>query len=162
MDPLSIITVVASISKTVFGVSATLYTFVNETRNVDQTVKDLATEVDALSRALTQVEAVLQSPTVVAAEKCVSADENKQLWHTVYGSVGDCQKTVERIDSALDEVRKRRSSWAAQALRQVKLKLGKDEINSLRAQTHTHCSALKMALQMVNMFVPYLYILLGI
>lgn len=89
MDPLSIITVVASISKTVFGVSATLYTFVNETRNVDQTVKDLATEVDALSRALTQVEAVLQSPTVVAAEKCVSADENKQLWHTVYGSVGD-------------------------------------------------------------------------
>ena len=162
MEPLSIISAVASISKTIYNASSTLYTFVNETRNVDQTVKDLATEVDALSRALTEVEAALKSPTVVAAEKRGSVDDNKQLWQTVYGALEDCQITVVRIDSALDGIRKKRSNWATQAFRQVKLNLGKDEINSLRVQTHTHCSALKMALQMVNMFVSSSHVLFGI
>jgi hypothetical protein len=151
MEPLSIIGAVTSLIKTASIVSITLHTFVNETRNVDQTVKDLATEVAGLNSALKEVEAVLQSPTVATAEKSGSADDNQQLWQTVYGALEECQVTVVRIDSALDGVRKKRSNWATQAFRQMKLNLNKDQINSLRAQTHTHYMALKMALQMINM-----------
>ncbi|ERF69137.1 hypothetical protein EPUS_01093 [Endocarpon pusillum Z07020] len=155
MDPLSIVGAVASVSKTVYSASTTLYTFVSETRNVDQTVIDLATEVDALNSALKEVEAVLKSPTIIDAEKRGSAEDNKQLWQTIYGALDECQITVVRIDSALDGVRKKRSNWATQTFRQMKLNLGKDEIDSLRAQTHTHYSALKMALAMVTIRAAY-------
>lgn len=67
MDPLTVVGCAATIGKIAFAASSTLYAFVNETRNVDQTVRDLATEFKSLSNALTQVEAVLKSPTVAAA-----------------------------------------------------------------------------------------------
>lgn len=162
MDPLSIVTSVASIVVVVSRVSVGLYSFVHETRNVDRTVKDLVAEVDSLKTALLDVDSVLKSPAIVAAEKRLpTADDNKQLWQSLYGSLEDCEVTVVRIDSALDVVRKRRSRFFTQAVRQVKINLGKDEINMLRTQVHTHCSALKMALQMVTMSASSWEILLA-
>lgn len=102
----SCVSAIASISKTVSSASTTLYAFVNETRNVDQTVKDLATEVNALSRALTEVEAVIKGPIVVAAEKHGSEDDNKQLWQTLYGSLEDCQITADLIGNVVDAARR--------------------------------------------------------
>lgn len=153
MDPISIVTATGTITKLVAAASLTLYTFISETNNVDQTVKDLAAEVNGLKRTLLEVDSVLKQPSVASAEKRIATDDSKALWYTFYGCLEECQLTVVRLDSALDGLNKRSSSWAKQAYRQVKLNLKKDDIISLRSQIHTHSITLGTALQLINMCV---------
>ncbi|KAF7503240.1 hypothetical protein GJ744_004068 [Endocarpon pusillum] len=101
MDPLTIIGAVATISKTAYSAYNNLYTFINETKDVDQTVIELAKEVHALNRALEGVKAGLESRTVADAGKRRSDKDNKKLWHTVYGALMDCRTTVSTVKDRL-------------------------------------------------------------
>ena len=154
MDPITIGTA-AAIANGLFSASAALHAFIRNTKNVDQTVQDLVTEVDSLGRVLGEVETVLRSPMITRVEGEEYANESKQLWTTVNGSLEECQVTVTRLDSVLDSVRKKQTqpSWVTQAFRQVKLSLRQEEIAAFRVQIHTHSDALKTALIMINMLV---------
>ena len=152
MDPISIAAAVTSMSKVALNASSTLYMFVNEVKSVDQNIKSLANEVQALSNVLREIQKGLADPTIQAIEKNRSADDRQRIWRTVAGALEECRATITRIDTLLNGLRKNRYNWATQAFRQVKFNLRKEEIDFLRAQTHTHCSALNMTLQMVNMY----------
>lgn len=156
MDPLSITAATASLISFVSSTSITLYTFVRESRNLDQNVEDLVAEVNALQRALLQIDSVLREPRIISIEESISTDESKQLWLTIDGCLEECRATITRLDSALDGVHSKESKWAVPSFRQIKLNLKKDEINMLRIQIHTHFVSLNTALQMVNMQVLYL------
>ena len=153
MDPLSIIAFAGSVTKVVFQVSTTLYTFVQATRVVDQTVQALCAEVDGISRMLDGISASLRSPSLATARLVVQNDENNDLWDTVLGSLIDCHGTLERLRTALDGIREKPSSgpsWLKQSNRQLKLNLHDDDVRTYRSQLHTHNMTLQITLQMIN------------
>ncbi|MCJ1436861.1 hypothetical protein MMC27_006243 [Xylographa pallens] len=159
MDPLSIIAFAGSVTKVVYQVSTTLYTFVQATRVVDQTVQSLCAEVDGISRMLDGISASLRSPSLATARLVVQNNENNEnndLWDTVLGSLIDCHGTLERLHTALDGIREKPSSgpsWLKQSNRQLKLNLHDDEVRTYRSQLHTHNMTLQITLQMINVHV---------
>ncbi|MCJ1388691.1 hypothetical protein MMC18_001540 [Xylographa bjoerkii] len=156
MDPLSIIAFAGSVTKVVYQISTTLYTFVQATRVVDQTVQSLCAEVDGISRMLEGISATLKSPSLATARIVAQNDENNDLWNTVLGSLIDCRGTLDRLDKALEGIRDKPSggpSWLKQSSRQLKLSLQDDDIRTYRSQLHTHNMTLQITLQMINVHV---------
>ncbi|MCJ1378861.1 hypothetical protein MMC17_001960 [Xylographa soralifera] len=156
MDPFSIIAFAGSVTKVVYQVSTTLYTFVQATRVVDQTVQSLCAEVDGLSRMLDGISASLKNPSLATARLVAQNDENNDLWDTVLGSLIDCRGTLERLDKALEGIRDKPSSgpsWLKQSNRQLKLNLHDDDVRTYRSQLHTHNMTLQITLQMINVHV---------
>ncbi|MCJ1402808.1 hypothetical protein MMC11_006029 [Xylographa trunciseda] len=159
MDPLSIIASVSSVTTLVYQVSTTLYTFVQATRVVDQTIQSLCAEVDGISRMIDGISASLKSPLLTIARYVAQIDENNDLWNTVSGSLIDCRRTLERLDKALEGIRDKPSSgpsWLKQSSRQLKLSLQDDDVRTYRSQLHTHNMTLQITLQMINVHVSCL------
>ena len=60
MDPLSISMAASSISKLVFSISTTLYSFIAAVQNIDETIRALCTEVSSLAGVLDAITISLQ------------------------------------------------------------------------------------------------------
>ncbi|MCJ1287808.1 hypothetical protein MMC26_007160 [Xylographa opegraphella] len=156
MDPLSILAFAGSVTKLVYQVSTTLYTSVQTTKTVDQTVHSLCAEVDGISHMLDGISARLKSPSLTAVRLVTQNEENDDLWETVLGSIIDCRGTLERFHKALNGIREKPTSgpsWLKQSNRQFKLNLHDDDVRTYRSQLHTYNMALQITLQMINVYV---------
>jgi Fungal N-terminal domain of STAND proteins len=147
MEPISILTSVSAASRAALALSTTLFTFVQATRNVDQSVRALYDEVTGLNRTL---DAINSSLTTARIDKSTHAEQNHELWKSVIASLGDCRATVDSMCQTLQGVQQCGSNVAAQALRVFKLNWKEDQIRSLRFQIQSHNTALQLALQMIN------------
>ena len=151
MDPVSIISIACGVSKVAYQVSVTLYTFVNATKNVDQSVKLLCAEVDGLNRVLDAITSSLANPLI----KSVSAADQhtSELLNSIDGALNDCRHTVEALADILKGVTEKNKSRNPfkQSARQIKLNIREDDIKNLRSQIHTHNMNLQMALQTINL-----------
>lgn len=151
MDPVSIISVACGVSKVAYQVSVTLYTFVNATKNVDQSVNSLYAEVNGLNRVLDAIASSLENPVIKSVN---AADQHtSELLNSIDGALKDCRHTVETLADILKGVTEKNKSRNPfkQSARQIKLNIREDEIKNLRSQTHTHNMNLQMALQTINL-----------
>ncbi|EXJ70568.1 uncharacterized protein A1O5_06638 [Cladophialophora psammophila CBS 110553] len=156
MDPLSIISTISAIVTGAFTLSSHLYNFVDDARNVNQTVIDLVQEVNALISILRAVKLGLESDPVKRAFRRTNSDDDRLLWESIQGSLNDCQATVDRLEKAIEDIRPERDNFVQQAARRIRLNLKDSEITAARAQFKTHTNALQMALLMVNLRAAYL------
>jgi hypothetical protein len=147
MEPVSILTSVSAASRAALALSTALFTFVQATRNVDQSVRALYDEVTGLNRTLDAISSCLENASI---QESVHTEQNKELWKSVTASLGDCRVTVDSMCQTLQGVKKRGSNVAAQALRTFKLNWKEDQIGTLRSQIQSHNTALQLALQMIN------------
>lgn len=154
MDPVSIAAAAISIYKNASSIAVSLVTFVSDVKNVDENVVDLIREFEKFSLVLRNVEAQFSGLVVQDLEKYWPKEQNEQLCLAMGGILDDSRKTIQRVERAFEGVRSKRSNWATQTFRQMKLGLKKEEIAWLRAQTHSHCSALFIILSMFNMWAP--------
>jgi hypothetical protein len=92
MEPVSILTSVSAASRAALALSTALFTFVQATRNVDQSVRFLYDEVTGLNRTLDAISSCLENASI---QKSVHTEQNKELWKSVTASLGDCRVTVE-------------------------------------------------------------------
>ena len=150
MDPISIITTVGAVSHAVYQVSTTLYTFIQATKNVDQSVKSLYAEVDGLYRVLDAISSSLKDPTIRSTT--ATAQDSSKLWSSFDGSLSDCRETALALDDILKSVKgvSTRRNIFKLSIRQMKLNLNEDDIKNIRSQIHTHNMNLQMALQTIN------------
>jgi multidrug efflux pump subunit AcrB len=150
MDPLSIIGTVGAISQMVYQVSTTLYMFIQAAKNVDQSVKSLYAEIDALYRVLDAISSSLADPMIRSA--MAGAQDSSKLWSSFDGSLMDCRQTAQSLDDILKNVKGKSTSRNPfkQSIRQIKLNLNEDDIKNIRSQIQTHNMNLQMALQTIN------------
>jgi hypothetical protein len=154
MDPVSILSTigaVGAVTNSVCTLAFQLYTFIEETKNIDQAVVDLVEEVNALNSILEAVKLGLESDLVKVAEKRANSEDSRLLWESIQVSLDNCQATINRLEKAIVDIRPESKSFAKQALRRIKLNLKDDEISTFRTQVRTHTNALHMALLMVNL-----------
>lgn len=159
MDPVSILSTIGAVGAVANGactLAFQLYTFIEDTKNVNQAVTDLAEEVNSLNSILEAVKLGLESDPVKLAEKSADSDDSQLLWESIQGSLNDCQATIERLERSIVDVRAESKNFAKQAVRRIKLNLKDNEIATFRTQIRTHINALQMALLMVNLRVACL------
>jgi Fungal N-terminal domain of STAND proteins len=147
MEPVSILTSVSAASRAALALSTALFTFVQATRNINQSVRALYDEVTGLNRTLDAISSCLENASI---QESIHTDQNKDLWTSVMASLGDCRVTVDNMCQTLQGVKQPGSNVAAQALRTFKLNWKEDQIRTLRSQIQSHNTALQLALQMIN------------
>jgi uncharacterized protein YukE len=152
MDPISILTSVSAASRLTLALSTTLFTFVQATRNVDQSVRALYDEVKGLILTLDAIGSSIKASNIGKGKQ---PEQNPELWKRVAASLDHCRGTVESMGKSLDSIKKSSSNFAGQALRAFKLNWKEDQINTSRSQIHSHNSALQLALQMINVYVKF-------
>jgi hypothetical protein len=147
MEPVSILTSVSAASRAALALSTALFTFVQATRNVDQSVRALYDEVTGLNRTLDALSSGLENASI---QESIHTEQNTNLWTSVIASLGDCRVTVDSMCQTLQGIKQPGSNLAAQALRTFKLNWKEDQIRTLRSQIQSHNTALQLALQMIS------------
>lgn len=130
--------------------SSTIYTFVDDSRNVDTNISDLLQEIVGLSNVLEAIgQSWSQNPTIISAQ----AQSDGNLWLCVQTSLDDCKGTLEKLDKRLDDIQKN-SRFGRGFLRRptkaIKMNMHMKEIVAYKQRVHWHNSAMQSALQMIH------------
>ncbi|KAI9773468.1 MAG: hypothetical protein M1840_007685 [Geoglossum simile] len=155
MDALSLIAAAYAVGKVAYQASTGLYTFVQDARNVDQSLKSFITEIESLERAIDAIRVSLQSPSLLTFEEAARDDNTGELWKSVHAILIQCHKTLEELHQVLQDVRGRtdEQNLFRQAFTQFKLNMNADNIVGIRSKVHTHHAAMGLALQTINVYI---------
>lgn len=156
MDPISIISLAGSTTKTVYQISTQLYLFINRVKDADQSILALSNELSSLRRSLDAISTTLQNP-ILRSERAI-ASENTPIWAAVAGSLDDCRQSLQAFESKVAPYQheKNRRNLLRKSATVWKLNLSDADIRTVRDQTNTHTSSLQIALQTINMYVSNL------
>ena len=147
MDPISILASVSATSRAALGLSATLFSFVQATRNIDHSVRSLYDEVTGLNSVLDGIRSSLEAASIGRGKQ---PEGDPALWQSVVTSLDHCRKTVGRMHVTIKDSKKPSSNVVGQAFRVIKMNWNEDQIRTLRSQIQAHNSALQLALQMIT------------
>lgn len=152
MDPLSIATGSASLVVMCVQVSATLYSWIDETRQVDTNVAALCEEILALSRVLDSISKTWKrNPQIANAQ----TDPDGTLWVSVKASIDDCKATLEKMSLMLDDVQKGGfvgRGFLRRPTKQIKFSLKTKDISVYKQRVQSYNSAMQSALHMINLY----------
>ncbi|KAL9114410.1 MAG: hypothetical protein Q9227_001491 [Pyrenula ochraceoflavens] len=152
-DPFSIIGFVSAAVKLSFDTGTTLYRFIQATQDVDQTVRDLYSEIIGVAKSLKSLEGALDTTAVRAIPSQIGDKKTQDLWISVKSSVADCTRTVHHLHRKLVDCRPEGGNLLQQWIRQFKLNLKSDDIATLRAQLQTHKTTLHTSLLMIDVAI---------
>ena len=150
MDPLSILGAVSTTTKTTYWISSTLFSFIQSTRVIDETLEELNREVEGLTKALETIELSLKDPTI---SRVKSGEDVDGPWGSLDIAVTDTSRTVNALKSiveGLGMVNKSANPFK-KAVKQVKLNLDADQISKVKDRIHTHTTSLQLALQTASL-----------
>jgi hypothetical protein len=156
MDPCSALATAIAVTKVVSVVSAILFTFVQDTRHVDQSLKSFYTEIVVLQTAITSIAENLQSTSLRTSSS--SAQIEADLWSSVNESLIECNKTCEELLVVLKNVSGGPGSKPfRQTIKQIKLNWENENIQLLRSKVQIHSTSLQLALQVINVYVSNIF-----
>ncbi|KAF4470737.1 hypothetical protein FALBO_2338 [Fusarium albosuccineum] len=150
MDPLSIAAGAAGLAASCATIVKTLYTWIDDTVDVDENVSNLFEEVKILSRVLESISnASVQVPQVVVAE----IDPGNGLWETIRATLDDIKKTFDKLNQLLAELEK--SSFFSRGFfrkptKQIRFSLRSKDITTYKDRIKSYNTAMTSALQMIN------------
>jgi hypothetical protein len=134
MDPLTIVASVATTSRVVTTISATLHRFIQDSREVDSTVNALYRELNNLGRTTTAIERVLLQPDT---QVVIQQDREFHLAEAVDDSLAECCQTLESLgEEVLGDIRGNRQSrnFLDQTFRQIRVNQNSDRMRTFRDQ----------------------------
>ena len=149
MDPLSIILPAAAVSKVAWSCSVALFSFVQNVSNSDQNINALYSETDNLRRTLASITKALETPSLKKHEKLL-------LWEDVNDCLTECNKTLTSFSQKLETIRPAQAEKThvfKTTVQVFKMNFKDEEIRTLRAQIHSHSSAMQMVLQMITVHI---------
>jgi ankyrin repeat protein len=144
MDPLSIASASGSVALVCIRLSKQIYTWVNQTKDVDEEVESFATEVVAYSRVLSAIDQNLRRPAIAEAVRTREGD----FWSHVKRSLDDCSETLALLEKVLSKLGGASNNPFAKVAKNVKLGVAYEKITTLRRQISTYNSTMQLALQM--------------
>lgn len=165
MDPMTAIQVASAAftgAQDALKIGKALYDFIKDTRQIDNTARDFASEVDALGSACSvvanMVQSIGQQHTRHQQIQDAPFSQSAQLWQCLERQVEGCRTTINQLSVAVSCVNKsdkQSSSLMNQAWRQIKLNLKAHDIEEVRNRIKSHSSSLQLTLQSVAISVSY-------
>uniref|UniRef100_A0A0D2XIW2 Azaphilone pigments biosynthesis cluster protein L N-terminal domain-containing protein n=1 Tax=Fusarium oxysporum (strain Fo5176) TaxID=660025 RepID=A0A0D2XIW2_FUSOF len=150
MDPLSIASGAAGLAISCATIVKTLYTWIDDTVDVDENVSNLFEEVSILSRVLDSVSnASGRVPQAVVAE----IDPGNALWGSISATLDDIKNTFNKLNQLMAELEKT-SLFSRGLLRkptkQIKFSLRSKDITIYKDRIKSYNTAMTSAFQMIN------------
>ncbi|KAJ3546014.1 hypothetical protein NM208_g2227 [Fusarium decemcellulare] len=150
MDPLSIAAGAAGLAASCATIVKTLYTWIDDTVDVDENVSNLFEEVTILSRALESISnASARVPQVVVAE----IDPGNGLWATIRATLDDIKNTFNKLNQLLAELEKTSffsRGFLRKPTKQIRFSLRSKDITTYKDRIKSYNTAMTSALQMIN------------
>lgn len=153
MDPITILHLagtVASLANAAYGVGISIYTFVQDTKQVDQSVRGLSSEVKALGGACDLIGKRLYD--IIHEYDQDKSLEQSALWECVSAQVDDCKETIEHLQDAIASVQQNKHNFISQAWRQITLNMKAKNIGEVRNRIRSHTAGLQLVLQAIAMY----------
>ena len=150
MDPLSIAASATGLAVTAAKLSSVLYSWVDETRNVDTNVSGFCEEILSLSRLLEAIGRSIKENPVINAP---GLDQDNELWSNFNLTLDDCHTTLDKLGQKLEEVQNSTLfglSILRRPVKQIRLSLKMKEIEVYRQRIQYYNGALQLPLQMIN------------
>ncbi|KAF7556472.1 hypothetical protein G7Z17_g1395 [Cylindrodendrum hubeiense] len=152
MDPLSIAAGAAGLVSGCAGIISVLYTWIDDTIDIDENVSSLLEEITALSRVLESVSnASAKAPGMVVAE----IDPDGSLWISVRDTLGDIKSTLDKLNLLLADVLKSSTGvfnrgFLRRPTKHIRFSLRSKDINTYKDRIKSYNTAMTSALQMIN------------
>ena len=155
MDPISIATAAGTASKTLYSISATLYTFISSAKKVDMSLEALHDEVNAMARALDSVQSVLKHPLILQTK--AEIPDADHVWTSTASAIRDTQKTARILQEVVRGFRTLDASPNVfrKAYMQIKINFNSKNIHEIRTLCQSHFNSLNVSLHLVTMFVNH-------
>jgi hypothetical protein len=153
MDPVTILSLVVgstAIGKLLFQSAESLQRFIEQTRDVDQSIRNLQMETAGLSRTLKAISDALDQPAIKNHRTIVQ--DYVIVWESLDGSVHDCGSTATAMQIRLEGLQSSMKLLLfSQVRKQYRLGFKEEEIKALRYQIQTHSTRLHLSLLMINL-----------
>ncbi|KAF4953083.1 hypothetical protein FGADI_6233 [Fusarium gaditjirri] len=150
MDPLSIASGAAGLAISCATIVKTLYTWIDDTVDVDENVSNLLEEVSILSRVLDSVSnASGRVPQVVVAE----IDPGNALWGSISATLDDIKNTFNKLNQLMAELEKTNRfsrGFLRKPTKQIKFSLRSKDITLYKDRIKSYNTAMTSAFQMIN------------
>ncbi|KAF5977321.1 hypothetical protein FCOIX_6588 [Fusarium coicis] len=150
MDPLSIASGAAGLAISCATIVKTLYTWIEDTVEVDENVSNLFEEVSTLSRVLDSVSnASGRVPQAVVAE----IDPGNALWGSISATLDDIKNTFNKLNQLMAELEKTNRfsrGFLRKPTKQIKFSLRSKDINIYKDRIKSYNTAMTSAFQMIN------------
>ncbi|KAH7226219.1 hypothetical protein BKA60DRAFT_177937 [Fusarium oxysporum] len=150
MDPLSIASGAAGLAISCATIIKTLYTWIDDTVDVDENVSNLFEEVSILSRVLDSVSnASGRVPQAVVAE----IDPGNALWGSISATLDDIKNTFNKLNQLMAELEKTSlfsRGFLRKPTKQIKFSLRSKDITIYKDRIKSYNTAMTSAFQMIN------------
>ncbi|KAF5674405.1 hypothetical protein FCIRC_7796 [Fusarium circinatum] len=150
MDPLSIASGAAGLAISCATIAKTLYTWIDDTVDVDENVSNLLEEVSILSRVLDSVSnASGRVPQAVVAE----IDPGNALWGSISATLDDINSTFNKLNQLMAELEKTNlfsRGFLRKPTKQIKFSLRSKDITVYKDRIKSYNTAMTSAFQMIN------------
>ncbi|KAF5711560.1 hypothetical protein FMUND_8955 [Fusarium mundagurra] len=150
MDPLSIASGAAGLAISCATILKTLYTWIEDTVEVDENVSNLLEEVSILSRVLDSVSnASGRVPQAIVAE----IDPGNALWGSISATLDDIKNTFSKLNQLMAELEKTsrfNRGFLRKPTKQIKFSLRSKDITIYKDRIKSYNTAMSSAFQMIN------------
>ncbi|KAG4269205.1 hypothetical protein FPRO04_12194 [Fusarium proliferatum] len=150
MDPLSIASGAAGLAISCATIVKTLYTWIDDTVDVDENVSNLLEEVSILSRVLDSVSnASGRVPQAIVAE----IDPGNAFWSSISATLDDIQNTFDKLKQLMAELEKTNRfsrGFLRKPTKQIKFSLRSKDITIYKDRIKSYNTAMTSAFQMLN------------
>jgi hypothetical protein len=150
MDPLSIASGAAGLAAGCAKIGNIIYTWIQDTIDIDVNVSGLCEEVKALTRVLESISnASIQIPQAVITE----IDPGTKLLISIKATMNDIETTLDKLSRLLADIQKSSfftRGFLRKSAKQIRLSQRLKDITALRERMKSYNSAMTSALQMLN------------
>ena len=152
MDPITIAStagVVAKTAKSAWDIGETLYTFTQNTRTVDETIRALQSEIKSFGDACSLLQSVLGG--LKDADKMGIAAPGENFWDNLERATQEYERTVDQLRVVVKDLNGKKEHFALQGWKQLKLNMRRDEIAAIRDRIRSHLSSVQMVVGTLNL-----------
>ena len=145
------LTLSGSVAKLCCQIATTLFTFANDTKDIDDNLNCFATEISSFNLALKAVTSTIKDPRLGFAKL---SDNNHDVWEALGGSIINLRTYLDKLCEILKEIncKGKDKTLLRQAIKTFELRLKKDSVDGLRSTLRTHQLSLNTALLIVQLY----------
>lgn len=144
MDPASIV----GAATTAANGAWQIYTLCHDAKHVNQTVRSLAKEAQAVGDACETVAKRLEG--IIDEADAADSPSNK-MRHLLESRISDCQSTLTQLMSSLQGLDNGSLNFLEKLRNQIRLNLRAADITGARSQLRSHTDGLQLILQVLSM-----------
>ena len=152
MDPISVIALLASLtslSKALTNGVNMIHSFLEDSKNIDNTIELLYRETKGLLETLGAIIIALSGPKI---QNSSVVQDYGELWARLMTCIKECNVTADEINKELKSIEIKKFGLFTKGVRQYKLGLKEEKINGLRSQIRTHGQAVSSCLGAINLY----------